>query len=198
MSRSRIVSALFVVSVLAVSFACGGKKPLIATPTPPPQVVADPTPIAPPPPTPRPPAPPPPAEPPAVPMQPLAADEISAKDLDTLNKEQFLKPVFFGLDSDEVDAAGQAVLVTNAQVLKSHPAVTITIEGHADERGTPEYNLALGERRALSAKNYLVSLGIGADRIKIVSYGKEFPFDPGHDEAAFIKNRRAHFVITAK
>ncbi|MBP6774898.1 MAG: peptidoglycan-associated lipoprotein Pal [Gemmatimonadaceae bacterium] len=131
-------------------------------------------------------------------MQPLAADEISAKDLDTLNKEQFLKPVFFGLDSDEVDAAGQAVLVTNAQVLKSHPAVTITIEGHADERGTPEYNLALGERRALSAKNYLVSLGIGAERIKIVSYGKEFPFDPGHDEAAFIKNRRAHFVITAK
>ncbi len=198
MSRSRIVSALFVVSVLAASFACGGKKPPIATPTPPPQVVADPTPIAPPPPTPRPPAPPPPAEPPAVPMQPLAADEISAKDLDTLNKEQFLKPVFFGLDSDEVDALGQAVLVTNAQVLKSHPAVTITIEGHADERGTPEYNLALGERRALSAKNYLVSLGIGAERIKIVSYGKEFPFDPGHDEAAFIKNRRAHFVITAK
>lgn len=198
MSRSRIVSVLSVVSVLAVSYACGGKKPPIATPTPPPQVVADPTPIAPPTPTPRPPAPPPPAEPPAVPMQPLAVDDISAKDLETLNKEQFLKPVFFGLDSDEVDAAGQAVLVTNAQILKSHMNVTITIEGHADERGTPEYNLALGERRALSAKNYLVSLGIGAERIKTVSYGKEFPFNPGHDEAAFKENRRAHFVMTAK
>jgi len=74
----------------------------------------------------------------------------------------------------------------------------ITIEGHCDERGTAEYNLALGERRALAAKNYLVSLGVGADKVKTVSYGKEFPFEPGHDDAAWLKNRRAHFVITAK
>jgi peptidoglycan-associated lipoprotein len=74
----------------------------------------------------------------------------------------------------------------------------VTIEGHCDERGTAEYNLALGERRAVTARAYLVSLGISADRLRTVSYGKEFPFDPGHDDAAYAKNRRAHFVITAK
>jgi len=90
------------------------------------------------------------------------------------------------------------VLQANAAVLKKYPTMQITIEGHCDERGTAEYNLALGERRALAAKNYLVSLGVGADKVKTVSYGKEFPFDPGHDDAAWLKNRRAHFVITAK
>ncbi len=74
----------------------------------------------------------------------------------------------------------------------------MTIEGHGEGRGTAEYNPALGERRAVSARTYLVSLGVSADRLRTVSYGKEFPFDPGHDEAAYQKNRRAHFVITAK
>ena len=73
-----------------------------------------------------------------------------------------------------------------------------TIEGHADERGTAEYNLALGERRALTARDYLISLGIAADRLRTVSYGKEFPFDPGRTEEAYQKNRRAHFVVTSK
>ena len=82
--------------------------------------------------------------------------------------------------------------------MKKYPTWQVTIEGHCDERGTAEYNLALGERRALAAKNYLVSLGIPADKVRTVSYGKEFPFDPGHDDAAWSKNRRAHFVITAK
>lgn len=197
MSRSRLLKLLSLTTVLALSFACFGKKPPVATPTPPPQVVADPTPVAPAPPA-RPPAPPPPQEPPPVPMQPLASDDISTKDLDTINKAQVLKPIFFAYDSDEVDAAGQQVLVENAQALKKYSPWVITIEGHCDERGTPEYNLALGERRALSTKNYLLSLGIAADRVKTVSYGKEFPFDPGHDETAFAKNRRAHFVVTAK
>ncbi len=198
MSRSRFASVLFVTALTTASFACGGKKPPVATPTPPPTVVTDPTPVAPPPTTPRPPNPPPPSEPPPVPLQPLAADDITAKDIDTLNKEQFLKPIYFAYDSDDVDAAGQAVVVANAQLMKKYDKITITIEGHSDERGTAEYNLALGERRALSAKNALVVLGIAADRIKTVSYGKEFPFDPGHNDAAFEKNRRAHFVITAK
>jgi len=74
----------------------------------------------------------------------------------------------------------------------------ITIEGHCDERGTAEYNLALGERRAVAARTYLVSLGIAADRLRTVSYGKEFPFDPGHGDEAWGKNRRDHFVITQK
>ena len=86
----------------------------------------------------------------------------------------------------------------NAGVLKQYTTWTVTIEGHCDERGTAEYNLALGERRAVAARAYLVSLGVSADRLRTVSYGKEFPFDPGHDETAYAKNRRAHFVITAK
>ena len=74
----------------------------------------------------------------------------------------------------------------------------MTVEGHCDERGTAEYNLALGERRAVAARTYLVSLGIPADRLRTVSYGKEFPFDPDRSETAFSKNRRAHFVITGR
>ena len=90
------------------------------------------------------------------------------------------------------------MLQANAAVMKKYPAWQVTIEGHCDERGTAEYNLALGERRALAARTYMVSLGIPADKVKIVSYGKEFPFAAGHDNAAWDKNRRAHFVITAK
>ena len=90
------------------------------------------------------------------------------------------------------------MLQSNAEVMRRYPTWQISIEGHCDERGTAEYNLALGERRAVAARNYLVSLGIPADRLKTVSYGKEFPFDPGHDESAWSKNRRAHFVVTAK
>ena len=97
-----------------------------------------------------------------------------------------------------LSAEARAALDANAAVLKKYPSWTVTIEGHCDERGTAEYNLALGERRAVAAQSYLVALGIPASRIKTVSYGKEFPFDPGHDEAAYAKNRRAQFVITAK
>jgi peptidoglycan-associated lipoprotein len=106
--------------------------------------------------------------------------------------------LFFALDSSEVSSEGQRVLQDNAAIMRKYPEWQITIEGHCDERGTAEYNLALGERRALAARNYLVSLGIPADKVKTVSYGKEFPFDPGHDDSAWSKNRRAHFVITAK
>jgi len=106
--------------------------------------------------------------------------------------------VFFGLDSAELDEAGRSIVTANAGLLKKYPAWVITIEGHCDERGTAEYNLALGERRAAAVRTYLVSLGLAPDRIRIVSYGKEFPFDPGHTDAAWAKNRRAHFVITSK
>jgi peptidoglycan-associated lipoprotein len=125
-------------------------------------------------------------------------DTIGSKSLDDLNRDSPLKPLFFDLDSSDVSADGQQVLQANAAVLKKYPAWQVTIEGHCDERGTAEYNLALGERRALAARTYLVSLGIPADKVKTVSYGKEFPFDAGHDDAAWGKNRRAHFVITAK
>jgi peptidoglycan-associated lipoprotein len=109
-----------------------------------------------------------------------------------------LKPVYFKYDSDEIDDEGKKVLAANAEVLKTYPSWIITVEGHCDERGTAEYNLALGDRRALAARNFLVSLGIAPDRLRTVSYGKEFPFDPGKDEAAWEKNRRAHFMLTSK
>src|SRR6266581_1650048 len=118
--------------------------------------------------------------------------------LSVLIRNSPLKPLFFALDSAEVNAAGQTVLDADAAVLKKYASWTVTIEGHCDERGTAEYNLALGERRAVAARTYLVSLGVSADRLRTVSYGKEFPFDAGHDETSYVKNRRAHFVITAK
>jgi peptidoglycan-associated lipoprotein len=115
-----------------------------------------------------------------------------------LNRESPLKPVFFDYDSAELTSEAQSTLTANAAILKKYARWIVTIEGHCDERGTGEYNLALGERRAVAAKAYLVSLGIDADRLRPVSYGKEFPFDPGHTEEAWAKNRRGHFVITAK
>lgn len=149
---------------------------------------------------PRPPAPPPPADRPVtVPAEPrLADDSIASASLDDLNKNSPLNPAFFELDSAEINATAQAVLDQDATILKRYPTWMVTIEGHCDERGSAEYNLALGERRAVAVRAYFVSVGISADRLRTVSYGKEFPFDAGHDEAAFMKNRRAHFVVTAK
>jgi peptidoglycan-associated lipoprotein len=186
------VVALAVLSVTVA--ACGGKKPPIARPAPPP---AESVPIAAVPP--RPPAPPTPvAEPVVVPPEPVREDAISSASLDDLNRNSPLKPAFFELDSAEINSAAQSVLDQNAALMKRYPTWVVTIEGHCDERGSAEYNLALGERRAVAARAYLVSLGISADRLRTVSYGKEFPFDAGHEEAAWFKNRRAHFVITAK
>lgn len=133
-----------------------------------------------------------------VPPEPIAEDSIANRSLDDLNRDSPFKPAFFLLDSADLDAAGRAVVTGNAELLRKYPTWVITIEGHCDERGTAEYNLALGERRAVAVQTYLASLGISPDRVRTVSYGKEFPFDPGHDEAAWARNRRAHFVITSK
>jgi peptidoglycan-associated lipoprotein len=133
-----------------------------------------------------------------VPSEPIRDDRINSSSLIDLNQNSPLKPAYFELDSSELSADAQRALNDDATVLKQNSNWIITIEGHCDERGTAEYNLALGERRAVAARAYLVSLGISADRLRTVSYGKEFPFDPGHDDAAYAKNRRAHFVITAK
>jgi peptidoglycan-associated lipoprotein len=182
-----------VVIALALVGACKKNKPPVARPTPPPPSTAPAT-------TARPPAPPEPVrENPPIPPEPTISDDpLAGKDLDVINKNSPFQPVFYALDSSEVDQGGQQALNANAEVLRKYPTWVITIEGHCDERGTAEYNLALGERRALAAKTYLVSLGIPADRLRTVSYGKEFPFDPGHDESAWSKNRRAHFVVTSK
>jgi peptidoglycan-associated lipoprotein len=183
-----VVMATLIVAVTAG--ACAKKVVPVARPNPGPTPTSTATP---------PPAPPEPvSEPTLVPPMPAAEDVIGSKSLDDLNRESPLKPVFFAIDSSDLSSSGQTTLQENAGVMKQFGTWQITIEGHADERGSAEYNLALGERRALVARDYLISLGIPATRVRTVSYGKEFPFDPGRDEAAYAKNRRAHFVITAK
>jgi peptidoglycan-associated lipoprotein len=192
MRYRRVAVIALLMAVVAVP-ACGKKKPPVARPVQPPVSGATPDPG-------RPPAPPDPVpETTAIPREPtITADPLTSGDLDAINKNSPFQPVFYPLDSFEVDSTGQQALNTNAGILKRYPTWVITIEGHCDERGTAEYNLALGEKRALAAKTYLVSLGVPADRLRTVSYGKEFPFDPGHDEGAWLKNRRAHFVVTSK
>ena len=194
MRRAVLKAAVTTVMTASVFLAaCGGNKPPVAKPIPPPPPpdVADGRS--------GPPGPPDPALlPKPIPPEPrLSDDGISSGDLDKINKNSPLKPVFFDYDSAELSPAAKSALDENAGVLKKYGTWVLTIEGHCDERGTPEYNLALGERRAVAARTYLVALGVAGDRLRTVSYGKEFPFDAGHDEAAWAKNRRAHFVITA-
>jgi peptidoglycan-associated lipoprotein len=191
MTRKATLLTLAVVVMAMTIGACAKKPAPVARPMPPP-----------PPPSPTTPAPPRPPErvmePIPVPPEPVPEDAVGSKSLDDLNRDSPLKPVFFDLDSAELSTASQGTLQENANVLKKYSTWQITIEGHCDERGSAEYNLALGERRALVARDYLVSLGVVAPRVRTVSYGKEFPFDPGHEEGSWVKNRRAHFVITAK
>ena len=194
MRTHRLTLYALVALMLVVAAACGKKKAPVLAPAATPEAEA---PAPPPPPTPT-------ArvnEPPPVPTPaPIREDRLqgNASSLDDLNRNSPLKPVFFALDSSDIDSAGRAVLDADATLLRQNSSWVVTVEGHCDERGTAEYNLALGDRRAAAAVTYLKSLGIPADRLKTVSYGKEFPFDPGHDEAAWSQNRRAHFVITAK
>ena len=113
-------------------------------------------------------------------------------------ESRLLKDIHFDFDKYDILPEDAQILKENAALLMNYPKVKIQVEGHCDERGTNEYNLALGERRANAAKKYLVSLGISADRISSISYGEEKPLDTGHDEEAWSKNRRGHFVILSK
>jgi len=189
----RFVLRALALVALVLTMACAKKTPPVTT-APPPVSVPPAASAAPP----APPAPQRVDDALPVPAQPLAEDTVGGRSLDDLNRDSPLKPAFFPLDSSDLDSEGRAVVSANAELLKKYPTWMITVEGHCDERGTAEYNLALGERRAVVVKTYLASLGISPDRIRTVSYGKEFPFDPGHTEAAWSKNRRAHFVITSK
>jgi peptidoglycan-associated lipoprotein len=158
-------------------------------------------------------------EEPSVKKEEAKAEAEAAKEKETKAKEQFeksmvaaktpgiegevfessmLKDIHFDFDRYNIRPADAAILKENAALLNKYTNVKIQIEGHCDERGTVEYNLALGERRATSAKNYLVSLGVASVRISTISYGEEKPLDPGHNEEAWAKNRRAHTLVTAK
>ena len=113
-------------------------------------------------------------------------------------ESKLIKDIHFDFDKFDIRPGDAEVLKENAALLTKHPTKKIQVEGHCDERGSIEYNLALGERRANSAKKYLISLGMPADRISTISYGKEKPLDSGHNEEAWAKNRRAHTVILSK
>lgn len=187
--RTATVITLCLVVSLGAS-ACRKKAaPPTATPTPP--VTTAPA---------TPPAPPPPPPPPAVPAPaPLTEDEVFArKSLEQLNAERPLGDVFFNLDESTVRDDARGTLQKNAEWMKRWGMTRITVEGHADSRGSAEYNLALAERRAVAVKDYLMGLGIAADRIATLSKGKESPFCTEENEACWQQNRRGHFIITAK
>src|SRR2546428_9806496 len=133
---------------------------------------------------------------------PQVTVETLPTDVEELNRvaEQrgYLQDAFFSFDESTLPPDAQTALTTSANWVEKKPQYSLLIEGHCDERGTEQYNLALGDRRANAAKEYIVALGIDGNRIRTVSYGEERPFDPGHDEAAWAKNRRAHLVIVGK
>lgn len=156
--------------VMALNAGCAGRKQVTtATPAPPPAPPAE-QPATTPPPPPPPPAP------------------------EETRPQVTLQDAFFDFDDYSLRTDAKGALENNAKFLEGNAGVNVIIEGHCDERGSVEYNLALGEKRARAAKDFLVSYGIAAGRITTISYGKERPFDPGHDENAWAQNRRAHFV----
>jgi peptidoglycan-associated lipoprotein len=129
----------------------------------------------------------------------LSEEELfQQRSLEELNKDQVLKRINFDFDKYDIREDMKPILQANANWLLKFPSVQILIEGHCDERGTIEYNIALGEKRAEAAKNYLASLGMNPAKIKIISYGKSKPLVQGVDEATYFQNRRAEFVITKK
>ena len=131
----------------------------------------------------------------------LTAEQRQAKEMEQAEKakdalvQDVKEPIHFAFDSYELSSDARAALKNKAAVLEDNPDWRVVIEGHCDERGTDEYNLALGERRARAAYEFLVLLGIDADRLSIISYGEEKPVDPDHTEAAWAKNRRDEFRV---
>src|SRR6476659_7686384 len=171
--------------------ACHHKKPVAPAPAP----VAAP---APPPTKPATPPPPPPAPAPAQPAPPTEDEIFKNMTLDQLNAEKPLADAFFALDSTDLSNEARALLQKDVDWMKKWTTTKVMVEGHADSRGTNEYNLALGERRADAVRDYLVSLGVPTERITIVSKGEEQPFCSEETEACWQQNRRGHFIITAK
>jgi peptidoglycan-associated lipoprotein len=179
-----LIYALAVVLIFSFAVSCK-KKPKEVPPPPPPQQQEQPVVEK--------------VEAPVVQEPQLTEEEMFLqKSLDQINREKPLGTVYFDYDRALIRDDARAVLDGNAAWLKKFRTAKILVEGHCDERGTEEYNLALGEKRAKSAQDYLLSMGIASDRIKIISYGKSQPINPGHDESAWQMNRRAQFQIIEK
>ena len=192
-SKYRVAASLLCAFILILTFGCSSTKPKAEAPAPPP-VEMTPTP----------------APQPSVDeefvdgatVEPIVSEQASVEDLPadliSLNARGYLDDVFFETDSYTIGEASRDNIAGNASWLNQYSSVEILIEGHCDERNTREYNLALGERRANSVKDYLVFLGISPQRIRTISYGEERPFSFGHDEQSWSQNRRSHFLITAR
>lgn len=133
----------------------------------------------------------------------IAEEELARAERDRLLREQerlaaILRDVYFDFDSYAIDSGELSKIEGVGSWMKQEKGVRITIEGHCDERGTVEYNLALGQKRAEAVKDYILKMGVEANRIRTISYGKEAPSNPGHTEEAWAKNRRAHFKLDQK
>jgi len=192
---TRVRQSVFTIALvwaIALTVAACHKPVPPQTPAPPPPPPAAPAP----PPTPPPPPPPPaPAPPPAQ----LTEEQIFAqKSLEQLNSERPLTDVYFDLDKSELRDDSKAPLQKDADWMKKWASTAVTVEGHCDSRGSAEYNLALGSRRANAVKEYLVSLGVPTGRLTVISKGKEQPVCTEANESCWQQNRRGHFVVTAK
>ena len=189
-NRGRLFLVMLVVLSIALAFGCrtrAKKAEVFPEPVPP---VTEPEP-----------------ERPAVEVTPptdfVKEPEVAAEDLSGTTEELteraqrlgWVRDVFFEFDSFALSPDGQDALAVTASWLKSHPDISLLIEGHCDERGTQQYNLALGDRRANVAKDYIVTLGVDASRVRTISYGEERPFASGSDEASWAQNRRAHMTL---
>jgi peptidoglycan-associated lipoprotein len=181
--KKLIIYSLAILLVFSLAVAC--KKKPQEVPPPPPQTQEQPKVEK--------------VEPPVVQEPQLTEEELFLqKSLDQINREKPLGTIYFDYDKALIRDDARSTLDMNAAWLKKFKTAKILIEGHCDERGTEEYNLALGEKRAKATEDYLLSMGIPADRMKIISYGKSQPIDPGHNESAWALNRRAQFLVIEK
>jgi peptidoglycan-associated lipoprotein len=182
------------VVLLVLAPACRTKK----TPAPvvQPETAPAPPPVAPPPPTPVA------TDTDFVKTDTTVTEEALPSDLDALNRvaqeKGYIQDAYFDYDASTLSADAQTALQSSATWLKKNDKYNLLVEGHCDERGTEQYNLALGDRRANTAREYLAALGVDGSRIRTVSYGEERPFDAGHDDSSWAKNRRAHLVLVGK
>jgi len=192
--RRLVWLSAMVLFVALIVIGCSKKVP----PPPPPPPAPPPAPTAPPPPPPPPPAPPAqkPAPPPAPPRAPTEEEIFSKKTLEQVTAD--LADLSFDYDQFTIRDDQRATLQQNGDYLRRWTTVRVTIEGHADARGTNEYNLALGQRRATAVRDYLVGVGVAADRMVVVSKGEEELLCREDNDACHARNRRVHFVATAK
>ena len=192
----RLVSLAVLTTVICIAAAACHKQVPPQTPAPP----APPPPAAPPVPPPPPPPPPPAPRSSSTPAPAALSEEelFARKSLEQLNAEKPLGDVFFDLDQATIRDEARSPLQKNADWMKKWGSTQVIVEGHCDSRGSSEYNLALGSRRATAVKDYLVNLGVAANRVTIVSKGKEQPFCSEQNESCWQQNRRGHFIVSAK